>query len=207
MDALEKLFDSPVRARLLKLFLMSPEAQFSVAEGARQTQVRPAQFSAEARRLLQLRVILKAQARVVALPVGRSKRARPRRIDRTRVFSANPEFPLFTELRNLMLKSAPHAKGPLAAKIKRLGSVKLAVLAGVFINSPTSRVDLLLVGDGLRKARLRSLIQWLEGRVGKELAYVAMSSAEFKYRMDMYDRFVRDILEFPHEIVINKLGV
>lgn len=189
MDALEQLFASPVRAKLLKLFLMNPDASFSVADGSRQAQVRPVQFSAEARRLARLRLV----------KAGRARRAP--------AFSANKDFPLFAELRNLMLKSAPHAKGALAAKIKRLGNIKLAVLAGVFIDSPTSRVDMLLVGDGFKKSRLKLLIQWLEARIGKELVYVAMSTTEFKYRMDMYDRFVRDILEFPHETVINKLGV
>lgn len=188
MDTLERLFGSPVRAKLLKLFLMNPEASFAVAGGSRQAQVRPVQFSAEARRLAKVGVV-RASGR------------------RAKTFSANRDYPFFRELRALMLKSAPHAAGPLAVRIKRLGNVKLAVLTGVFIDSPTSRVDLLLVGDGLRKSRLKLLIQWLEARVGKELAYVAMSTSEFKYRMDMYDRFVRDILEFPHETIVNKLGV
>lgn len=207
MDVLERLFDSPVRARLLKLFLMNPEVQFSAADAARQLQARPQQFTAEARRLKEIGLIRSALAWVTVLPVGRSRSKRRPAAKRTQVFSANKDYPLFAELRALCLKSAPHAKGPLAAKIKRLGTIKLALLAGVFIASPTSRVDLLLVGEGFKKARLKALIQWLEIKVGKELAYVAMSTTEFKYRMDMYDRFVRDILESPHEMVINKLGV
>jgi DNA-binding MarR family transcriptional regulator len=208
MDVLEKLFDSPVRARLLKLFLMNPDVQFSVADASRQLQLRSSQVTAEVRRLGELGLIRSTWARVTVLPIGRAKKRHSRpEARRVKVCFANKEYPFFSELRALCLKSAPHAKGPLAAKIKRVGSIKLAVLAGVFIDSPTSRVDMLLVGDGFRKARLKSLVQWLEAKVGKELNYVAMSYTEFKYRMDMYDRFVRDILEFPHETVINKLGV
>ena len=207
MDALEKLFASPVRAKLLKLFLMNPDIQFSAAEARRQLQVRPVQFAAEARRMKALGLIRSASARVAAPPAGRASKNRRPEARRTKVFSANKDYPLFTELRALCLKSAPHAKGPLAGKIKRLGAIKLAVLAGVFIDNPTSRVDLLLVGDGIRKSRMKSFIQWLEAKIGKELNYMVMSLSEFKYRMDMYDRFVRDILEFPHETVINKLGI
>ena len=208
MDVLEKLFDSPVRARLLKLFLMNPDVQFSVADASRQLQLRSSGVSAEVRRLGELGLIRSGSARVTVLPIGRAKKRSGRpEAKRVKVFSANKEYPFFAELRTLCLKSAPHAKGPLSLKIKRLGSIKLAVLAGVFIDSPTSRVDMLLVGDGFKKARLKSLVQWLEAKVGKELNYVAMSYSEFKYRMDMYDRFVRDILEFPHETVINKLEV
>ncbi|MDP3727771.1 MAG: hypothetical protein Q8R35_04025 [bacterium] len=207
MDVLERLFDSPIRAKLLKLFLMNPDVQFSAADASRQLQMRTNQFLAEARRLKELGLVRIGSAWLAALPIGRSKSKRRPVAKRTKVFSANKDYLLFGELRALCLKSAPHAKGPLAAKIKRVGAIKLAVLAGVFIDSPTSRVDMLIVGDGFKKSRFKSLIQWLEGRVGKELNYVAMSSTEFKYRMDMYDRFVRDILEFPHETVINKLGV
>ncbi|MDP3727651.1 MAG: hypothetical protein Q8R35_03360 [bacterium] len=207
MDVLERLFDSPVRAKLLKLFLMNPDVQFSAADASRQLQVRTAQFLAEAKRLKELGLVRIGSAWLAVLPVGKSKSKRRPAAKRTKVFSANKDYPLFGELRALCLKSAPHAKGPLAAKIKRVGAIKLAMLAGVFIDSPTSRVDMLIVGDGFRKVRLKSLVQWLEAKVGKELNYVAMSSTEFKYRMDMYDRFVRDILEFPHETVINKLGV
>lgn len=210
MEILEKLFDSPVRTKLLKLFLMNPDKQFSSADASRQAGLRTVQFSREARRLLKLHILKAASARVIPerLASGR-KRPRSRRAPAhpTKVFFANKEFPLFAELRHLMIKSAPHAKGPLTAKIKRLGAIRLAILAGVFIDNPASRVDLFIVGDGLKKARMKSFIQWLEAEVGKELNYVAMSSFEFKYRMDMYDRFVRDILEFPHETVINKLGV
>ena len=206
MDALEKLFDSPVRARLLKLFLMNPDTQFSSAEAVRQAKVQPRQFAVEARRLAGIGLIKSLQVRTAPLAPGGKNAGKPKMIA-VKKFFANKDFTLFNELRLVMLKSAPHAKGHIAAKIKRLGSIKLAVLAGVFINNPASRVDMLIVGDAFNKSRMRAFIQWLESEIGKELNYVAMSLTEFKYRMDMYDRFVRDVLEFPHETLINKLGI
>lgn len=126
---------------------------------------------------------------------------------RRQTYSINKEFPLFPELRMLILKAAPANRATLAKRISTLGRVKLAVLAGVFINSDTSRADLLLVGDGIKKGRLNGFIAWLESEIGKELNFVCLTTEEFKYRMDMYDRFLRDIMEDPHEKVINKLGI
>lgn len=123
------------------------------------------------------------------------------------VYFINKEFSLFSELRMLVLKTAPANRAMLAKRIGALGRIKLAVLAGVFINSETSRADLLIVGDGIKKGRLNSFVARLESEIGKELNYVALTTEEFKYRMDMYDRFLRDILEDRHEKVINKLGV
>lgn len=204
---IEELFGSPARAKLLKLFLMSPESKFSSVDACRQAKLRPAQFLAEARRLLKLGVLKSHAMRVIIEPpTAGGKLASPKSV-RTVMFFANKEFPLFDELRRLMLKSAPHAKGQIVSRIRRLGAVKLAILAGVFIDNPTSRADLLIVGDSIRKSKMKSFIEWLEAEIGKELSYVAMSSTEFKYRIEMYDRFVRDILEFPHETVINKIGI
>lgn len=203
MDTLEKLFGSASRLKLLKLFLMNPESQFSLEVACRQSGVRRGQFRAEVSRLMQMRLVKAAYIRLPQ-PQVRSKNIR---LVRTKVFFANQDFPLYSELRTLMLKSAPHAKGQLAEKIKRLGNMKLALLSGIFIDNPNARVDLLLVGDGFRRTRMNAFIRWLEAEFGKQMNYVAMSSQEFRYRMDMYDRFLRDILESPHEAVINKLGV
>ncbi len=205
MDTLEKLFGSASRLKLLKLFLMNPESQFSFEAACRQSGVRAGQFRAEVTRLMQMRLVRTAYVRLPQLQ--KQKSSKSIRLVRTKVFFVNQDFPLYSELRTLMLKSAPHAKGQLAEKIKRLGNIKLALLSGIFIDNPNARVDLLLVGDGFRRTRMNAFIRWLEVEFGKQLNYVAMSSQEFRYRMDMYDRFLRDILESPHEAVINKLGV
>lgn len=204
MDALERLFGSAARAKLLKFFLMNPSLRVSAPEGGARIRLPIRLFLAEAKRLLKLGIIKTA---VVRVEQADSRRRKRRRAPQRQLFFANQEFPLFPELRQLMLKSAPHAKGQLAAKIRRLGSIKLAILAGIFINQPNSRLDLFIVGDSLKRSRVKAFIQWLEAEVGKELTYAAMSSQEFRYRRDMYDRFVRDVLESPHEKVLNKLGV
>lgn len=206
MDVLERLFASPSRARLLRLFLMNPDVRFPAAEAMRQARLTSLQFRSEIQRLAKLGLVRSATDRIALPPAGRGKRRNAKTL-RARVFFVDHAFPLFPELKALVLKSAPHAKGQLALRIRRLGNVKLAILAGVFIDNPNSRADLLLVGDGIKTPRLKGFIQWLESRLGKELEYAAMTSKEFGERMDLYDRFLTDILESPHETVVNKLGV
>src|SRR3989344_4482790 len=126
MDALEALFASSARAKMLKMFLMNPDARFSVADGSRQTKLRPAAFLAEVRHLLRLGIAGSAVSRVMVASDGTQNRRQKVKTMRVPVFFANKNYPLFPELRNLIVKSAPHAKGQLAAKIRRLGAVKLA---------------------------------------------------------------------------------
>lgn len=123
------------------------------------------------------------------------------------VYYVNKEFQFFPELRMLILKAAPANRPVLTRKLQLVGGVKLAILSGFFINSERSRADLLISGDNINKSKLNKFLNWLESEIGKELNYVVMSTDEFKYRLNMYDRFIRDILDFPHEIVINKLHI
>jgi hypothetical protein len=90
-------------------------------------------------------------------------------------------------------------------KIRNLGNVKLGVISGVFINNPKSKTDSLIIGDNVSKAKMKHLLEDLEAEMGREVNYSLMDSAEFKYRINMFDKFIMDILESPHEIVVNKM--
>ncbi|MDO8496320.1 MAG: hypothetical protein Q7S43_02925 [bacterium] len=130
-----------------------------------------------------------------------------------RIFYAlNPNFEFFGELRSLILKSSPAEKDKMIRKITGLGKVKLAVISGIFLNKNSadtieSDVDLFVVGDDINKAKLRTFLKSLEAEVGKELKFGLMDKDEFQYRYNMFDRFVRVLLEGPHEKLINKLGL
>ena len=85
--------------------------------------------------------------------------------------------------------------------------MKLAVLSGVFINSDNARTDLLIVGDDVKKRALENFLGHTESDLGRPIQYTLMDTEEFRYRMDMYDRFLRDILEYPHAKLINRLDI
>ena len=60
---------------------------------------------------------------------------------------------------------------------------------------------MLIVGDKLNKGKIEKEIKKLEAEIGKELVYALFDSKEFNYRLSMYDKLVRDILDFPHEVI------
>ena len=47
----------------------------------------------------------------------------------------------------------------------------------------------------------------MEAEIGKELRYAAFEAPEFEYRVKMYDKLIRDIFDFPHKTILNKLGL
>ncbi len=126
------------------------------------------------------------------------------------IYMANGDFEFFEELRDLILKSSPAEKSDMVKKIERLGKVKLAIISGIFMNREhldSNVVDLLIVGDDIDRRKLTNFLKMLEAEVGKELVFTIMDKEEFQYRLSMFDRFIRIMLESPHEKLINKLGI
>ncbi len=89
--------------------------------------------------------------------------------------------------------------------MKKLGDVKLAVVSGIFINYPKSKTDILIVADSVSKAKMKHLIEDLEAEMSREVNYSLMGFDEFKYRVNMFDKFIMELLEAPHEIIVNKI--
>lgn len=128
-------------------------------------------------------------------------------------FTLNPNFEYFGELRSLILKSSPAEREVMTRKISNLGRVRLALVAGIFLNDPDtanqydSPADLFIVGDDINRSKLRNFLASLEAEVGTEIKFTLMDKEEFDYRYSMFDRFVRVLLEGPHEKIINRIGL
>ena len=90
--------------------------------------------------------------------------------------------------------------------------IVLAALGGVFAgNFPQDasdgtvhELDLLIVGEA-KRGSVGRFIGKLESEVGKELNWSLMSGFEFDYRLAMHDKLIRNLLDYPHEFLINKL--
>lgn len=206
---MEKLFESAPKVRLLKLFVRSSNEYLTLKDLTKRTQLKSGQVKKELAKFIKLG-LLKTKIESFKYEVKKKSRSRKRppkiltKIRKERVYYANSEFKLLEELRALMVKASVVSKDKLLKQIKGLGGVKLCVISGVFLNGDNSRTDLLVVGS-IKKKKLDRLLARIESDIGKQLRYTVMDTDEFKYRMNMYDRFLRDILEEPHEKLINTL--
>ncbi|MDO8560841.1 MAG: hypothetical protein Q7R91_01340 [bacterium] len=210
---LEQLFESTAKIRTLRLFLMNPDNAFTADEAKKHTRLSGRQFKNELNKLMKIGLVATRIDRFTFEMPGRIKKGRKKalklkiKISRKKVFFADKTFLLYPELRSLVFKMAPDGRGALLSKIKKLGDIKLALVSGVFTDTDSARADLVLVGDKLKKERISKFFRGLQAEVGKELNYAVMTSQEFNYRFNMQDRFIRDVLDFPHEKLINKLGI
>ena len=66
-------------------------------------------------------------------------------------------------------------------------------------------IDLLIVGNGIKRSILEKFIKNLEPDVGKEINWTILSLSEFNDRVAMHDKFLRDFFDSPNECLINKI--
>lgn len=186
-EIFSQLFDSRVKARLIKFFMLNDKREFSFSELVKKNKMGAAQINRELGRFEKMKMI--------------SAKMRKGR----RFFQTNRDFMFYPELKSLVVKSNTMPECRSLSRIKNLGKVKLALISGVFLNHPKGRADLLVVGDELSKAKLKHLLEMMEAEVGKEINYSVMNSDEFKYRTDMLDKFIMEFLEGPYEEIVSKV--
>lgn len=187
---LETLFNSRARVRLLRFLFRNHPQSFTVKELAGRLQEEYQTIKKEVARLEQISLLVKSK--------------------KQESYVLNPEFQFIQELGDLILKSSPAEKEDITAHLHKIGRVKLAIIAGAFLdreNSENTPTDLLVVSDDLDRRKFSNFLKYLEAETGGEVRFVVMEKDEFNYRLSMFDRFVRVLLEGPHEKLINKLGI
>jgi predicted nucleotidyltransferase len=179
MDILGKLLGSLARVKIMRLFLLNQTEGFSSKEIAKRSRVNKKLLNKELKLLNSVGFIKK----------------------RTKDYIFNPTFKYGTEIQDLLVNSDTIDHESILEIFKKTGKVKLIIVSGVFIKNKDSRVDLLIVGDKLIRSKIDEGVHKLEAEIGTELVYAVFDSKEFAYRLNMYDKLIRDILDFPNEII------
>jgi len=180
MEIIGKMLGNPARVKIMRLFLLNKGKGFVNKEIVKRSRVNPKLVRSELHLLNS---------------VGFIKR-------RGVLWSFDNSFKYATEFENLLINTDTLEKEVITSTFKKVGRVKLLVISGLFIKNKDSRVDLLIVGDRMKKNKIEEGVRRLEAEIGAELVYATFNTKEFVYRVNMYDKLVRDILDFPHEVIL-----
>ena len=197
MEILEKLFGSAAKVKIIKLFIFNPEVQMSRDEVMNRAKV----SQSEARRSL---FILSKMSLIKERKIWKEGASGKKRVNG---YVLNSDFIHLVALRNFLLETASLSDKEITGRLSKAGKLKVIVTAGVFLHDWDGRVDLMVVGDNLRQNAVENSIKMMEAEMGRELHYVIFETGDFKYRYGMYDKLVRDILDFNHHIVLDKIGI
>ena len=206
--------------KILRLFLLNPQDAYDVPMVAEKSKVSLLDARRELTLLKAAGVITNKSFTKEIIPKKKSNKVSgratcpdtalvTRKLIRKRVqgFQLKTTFPLLSSLKSLIVSETPLNRDEIVKRFKGTGKIKFLAISGIFIDEPEARVDVLIVGDNLKKRSIENVLRTIEAEIGHELSYGALETTEFLYRVSVYDKFVRDVLDFRHDKVINKLGV
>ncbi|MEI7890728.1 MAG: hypothetical protein WCI36_02055 [bacterium] len=186
-ETLEALFGSKAKTRILRFFLLNHEKEYSTPDIAKKNMLALPSVRKEINDLKKIKFLIE-----------KTKKG-------AKYYSLDQEFPFYSELKSLFARSTASPESKSLAKLKNIGDVKLALISGIFLNYPKSKVDMVLVVNNVSRSKLKNVMDNLEAEIGKEVSFVLMNSEEFKYRLDMLDRFLLDFVEGTHLELIDKI--
>jgi len=189
---IDALFGSKTRVKLLHLFLSNPGKSFYVREITRLIDEQINSVRRELANMLEVGVITSDSA------------------DNKLYYQVNQRYEHYVALKAVFTGETSRAlEAPEGTDTKSwyklladLPSIYLAVAAGVLVKGSHASIDLLLVGD-IPQAKLKAAIKKIEAAEGRELNYSVLSYDEFYYRFSIRDKFITEILNGKHTVVID----
>ena len=175
MEILGKIFGNGARVKIMRLFLLNKGDSFKSKDIAKRSRVNSSITSKEIKLLSSVDFIKK-------------------RSSTSAEWIFNPLFKYTREFEDLLISSDSLNKQTVLDNFKKAGKAKFIVVSGIFIKNEDSRVDLLIVGDKMKRNKIEEGVRKLEAEIGTELVYAVFDTKEFIYRLNMYDKLVRDIL-------------
>ena len=200
MELLSRLLGGIERVKIMRFFLHHEDRVASLREVAEKTKSKSTLVRRELTALSSIGFLEKRKTRTYT-----SNGKKASKVKEVVGFKLNGDFPHNQALKDLLFDFELLDKRELASRFRPVGRIKLFIVSGVFIGGEKTRADILLVGEAIKKPKAEKLFDALSAELGREVIYSIMDVKEYEYRFKMHDKFVRDIIDAPHEAVIDKL--
>lgn len=188
MEPLTKLFGSPARLKMLRLFVFNQESSYTPLEVTKRTKLSKEATKSDLVELCASGLLRKKGVRAAAR------------------YQVNPHFEYLAPLTVFIRDTTSVRPRVMITALRKAGALQLVALSGFFTGVLESQVDLLVVGDNLEERVLAQAVRSLEAELGREIRYASFTTPDFRYRLGVYDRLFRDVFDYPHRLLIDKTG-
>jgi predicted nucleotidyltransferase len=189
MDPLARLFGSYARLKLLRLFVFNEDASFAVDDIVFRTKTLKEHVRKE--------LTVLTAAGIVRKKSGKGGTA----------YTVDRKFPHYEPLQAFLRTTTNMGDAEILGTLKRAGSLRIVTLSGMFTGVIETKIDLLVVGDKLDEKILATAVHAIEAELGRELSYASFTTEDFRYRVGVYDRLIRDVMDYPHRTILDKVGI
>ncbi len=198
-DPLSILFGSQARVKLLRFFLFNPSKEFSFEEISRRAKLVRRTARTEMNALERAEVIRKKQ--IIA------ENPRTGRRQKMQGYVLNKDFPELPALQTFLFETAPINGKTLLKHLRKAGTLDFVCVTGVFLREFEQRLDVMLAMKKLSNTKVENAIRSLEAELGIEIRYAAFESDELRYRVGLYDKLTRDVFDYRHQIIVDRLDI
>lgn len=205
MDTLSILFGSTLRVKMIRLFLFNPDGAFDVDVLLAKMAVKPREMKEEIVFLKKLGLI-KTSKVIKVLVIKKSKKITSKK-KKVVAWTLDSRFKYVDHLTDFMVKTHSVENKAILKKLERAGKIKAVLVSGVFTRTPEARLDMFVVGDNIKSASMDRIMKSIESDMGKDIRYAVLSVPDFSYRKSMNDKLVRDVLDYPHQVLLDKIGL
>lgn len=191
----------------MRLFVFNPNLFFSQSDVVKRLKVSTGVAKRELSLLEEIGFLTAKKLNLNNFKETPKKASRTKKANgKDKVWQVNPDFYFIENIRSMFNADFLASRDDLADRFKNCGKVKLVLLSGIFVQEGGGRADLLVVGDDLKRGVLDGIISSIEAEIGRELVYAVLDTTEYFFRLSSSDRFVRDILDYPHRCLIDKIN-
>ena len=208
-DFLTQLTSNPNRAKLLRVLLFNEGRLLTASEAGKRAGVPTKEAERELKAIAAWGVIKKMQ--VESLPektAASSRAAKAKKVSKQCVgeimWTLDTTFAHLRPLSAFVHEISPMRHEKIVSALRRGGRLAAVILSGHFLGDPSRPADLLVAADTFNERRLESAVRQLEPLCGREIRYAAFSTSEFRYRLTIQDRLIRDTLDYPHLVLLDK---
>ncbi|HMM61955.1 MAG TPA: transcriptional regulator [Candidatus Saccharibacteria bacterium] len=195
---IDALFGSKTRVKLLHLFLNHPGQPFYVREITRKIEEQINSVRRELSNMLEVGIITSDSA------------------DNKLYYQVNQRYEYYVPLRAIFADAKDDVKiiQPVEvatnkvyeSELAGITGLRVAIAAGVLVKGSVSPVDLILAGN-VSMTKVKAVIKMIEKQEGRDVNYSILPYEEFYYRLSIRDKFITEILDSNHSVVIDKDNV
>ena len=202
---LEHIFGSKTRLKILNLFLKDPKNKYFIRQISRDTDSQLNAVRREIDNLMDIGIIIPAKNTsskdgTAAKPITSFQNQQEAM---KKYLIVNTDFVLYNELRALLMKSQLLVEEDFIKKIKNMANISVVVLTGIFVGREDAKTDMLLVGN-IDKKKVLAILEKFEKALNNNIRYTIMAPTEYKYRRDVTDKFLYDVLENKKIVILDK---
>lgn len=198
-DFLSELIGNPHTARILRALVFNENERFTLKKAGKRAGITPLAAGRELKALEKMGVAKRGKASTVDKKSGRRKTET--------AWSLNAGFKHLRALTAFVREISPLKHEQILRALKKSGRLSTVVLSGSFMDDLSRPTDILVGCDELNERKLEGAMKALEPVFGRELRYAAFSTPEFRYRLTIQDRLIRDTLDFPHIVLLDRSGL